>query len=403
MFQKGQRRDRFLLHFLLPLAVLAGAAWLAYSYLQTAPKAARVPPPRRAPLVEVVKLEAATRKVTIEAMGVVKPALQINLKPRVNGQIQEVSPEFVPGGYFNHGEVIVKLDPADFDLAVREAQANVDMARSALALEQGQQNIARKDFELLGHEIDENEDALVLRKPQLASAKAELDRALSALEQASLDRQRASIRAPFNARILARDADLGEQVTSASSLAVLSGTDQYWIELTVPVNQLKWIQIPQDSREAGSTVKIYDENAWGRGIFRAGRVVRLAADLETEGRLARLLAVVDDPMSLRPEHSAEPRMILGSFLRAEIEGVSLPDSTAIDRKLLRDGDTVWVLNDENQLEIRPIKIVYQGSDYVLVTEGVKPQERVIISHLSAPVAGMPLRAPGQSSTQTPAP
>tara|TARA_R110002072_G_scaffold157176_1_gene307751 strand:- start:5235 stop:6512 length:1278 start_codon:yes stop_codon:yes gene_type:complete len=390
---------KFILHFILPVLVLIIAAWIAYSYLQDSPTAKRVPPKHKAPLVETTTLERATHKVNIEAMGVVKPALQINLKPRVNGQIMEVSPEFIPGGYFKRDEVILKLDPADFELVVREAQANVDMARSALELEQGQQAIARKEFELLGKKVDENDDSLVLRKPQLAAAKAELDKAESTLQQSRLDLQRTVIRSPFNARIRSRDADLGLQVTSANSLAVLSGTDQYWIELTVPVNHLKWIKIPQNSSEPGSIVNIFDENAWGENTKRTGQVIRLAADLETEGRLARLLVAVDDPMSLLPENQSQPSLILGSFMHVQIEGINLPDSIAIDRKLLRDGDTIWVLNDADQLEIRQIKTTYEGVDYVLVTAGVTTEDRIITTYLSAAVAGMPLRAVEQRSTQ----
>ncbi len=397
--QKGSLLGSFLLHFLLPALALAAAGWLAYSYLQSSPKAKRVPPPRSAPLVEVVQLEPRTRTLRIEAMGVVKPALQINLKPRVGGLIQKVSPEFVPGGYFSRDELILQLDPTDFELAVREAQANVDMARSALALEQGQQNIARREFELLGQTIDEKEHALVLRKPQLATAKAELDRALSALEQSKLNLERTVIRAPFNARVRSRDVDLGVQVTPSSNLAVLSGTDQYWIELTLPVNKLKWIRIPKNSRELGSAVRIYNQNVWGTGVYRVGRVIRLAADLEPEGRLARLLVTVDDPMSLKAENNDQPQLILDSFLRVEIEGVELHDSIAIDRKLVRDGDTVWLLNEQNELEIRPLQITFQGPDYVLINQGLDAQERVISTPLSAAVAGMPLR----SNEQEPAP
>ncbi len=397
--QKGRLLAKFLLHILLPLLVLGAAGGLAYSYLQNSPKAKRIPPPRSAPLVEVVTLERASREVSIAAMGLVKPALEINLKPRVNGQIREVSQEFMPGGYFQRDEVILKLDPVDFELRVREAQANVDKARSALALEQGQQAIARKEFELLGQQIDETEHALVLRKPQLASARADLDRALSELDQASLDLQRTVIRAPFNAGIRSRDADLGLQVTSATTLAVLSGTDQYWIELTMAVNKLKWIKIPQNSHEAGSAVKIIDENAWGPGVYRMGRVISLAPDLETEGRLARLLVAVDDPLSLRPENSTQAKLIIGSFLRVEIQGIKLPDSVVIDRKLLRDGNTLWVLNADNKLEIRSINVTYQGADYVLATEGVEAQERIVSSPLSAAVDGMPLRTAEQLGSQ----
>lgn len=390
---------KLILHFIMPVLVLTIAAWLAYSYLDNSPKAKRVPPKHKAPLVEVTTLERTSHKVNIAAMGVVKPALEISLKPRVNGQIIEVSPEFIPGGYFNRDEVILKLDPADFELAVREAQANVDMVSSALKLEQGQQAIAHKEFELLGKKIDENDDSLILRKPQLAAAKAELDKAESTLLQSRLDLQRTVIRAPFNARIRSRDADLGLQVTSANSLAVLSGTDQYWIELTVPVSHLKWIKIPQNSSEAGSIVNIFDENAWGENAKRTGQVIRLAADLETEGRLARLLVAVDDPMSLRPENQSQPSLILGSFMHVQIEGINLSDSIAIDRKLLRDGDTIWVLNDADQLEIRPIKTAYEGVDYVLITAGVTPEDRVITTYLSAAISGMPLRAAEQRSVR----
>ncbi len=375
----------------LPILVLALGFFMMSLLKNTGPKAKRKPLERQARLVEVQEIQFTNERTLIQAMGTVRPAREIELQPRVNGEIIWISHEFVPGGRFMRGEAILKIDPTDYEIRVRQRAGEVAQARSDYELELGQQSIAKREFELLGESIEEEDRDLVLRKPQLETVRAVLDTAKAALEQAELDLERTRITSPFNSIVKSREVNLGAYVTSATRLTSLVGIDEYWVEVLVPVAQLKWIRIPDTKKEIGSSVRIYNETAWGEKVYRTGYVTRLASELEEEGRMAQILVSVKDPLSQKTGNNGASEMIIGTYVRVEIEGTDLTSVAAIDRKLLRDGDQVWIMTPAGELEIRPVQIQYRGREQVLINEGIQSGEKIIVTDLTAPVPGMPLR------------
>jgi len=384
-------RARKSLRIALPLLILTVAVTIAAALIKTAPKAPRRPRIASARLVEVERIRFSRRQTIVHGMGVVQPAQEVDLRALVSGEIVSVSPEFIPGGRFRRGEVLLQIDPTDYNLAVRQRASEVTRARGELTVEMGEQAIARREYELLGEDIAEQDRELVLRQPQLATAQATLASAEAALEQAQLGRQRTTIAAPFNAIVKARQVNLGAQISISDALATLVGTDEYWVAVAVPVNQLKWINIPRSSSEQGSAARVYNEAEWGKDVYRLGSVIRVASDLEEQGRMARVLISVRDPLALKEENSGKPAMLVGTYARVEIEGITLDSVAVIDRNVIRDGDRVWIMNDEDKLEIRPVGILYRGVDDVYVAEGVREGERLVTTDLSAPVQGMALR------------
>jgi multidrug efflux pump subunit AcrA (membrane-fusion protein) len=297
-YHSKKRLIDVLLKAVLPIVILVLAGGIAYSIVTTAPQPERHPKPRQPRLVEVVDIDLTKQILTIEAWGQVQPVHQIILRSQVNGNIIAVNPELVPGGRFSKGETILRLDPMDYVLAVRQRQSDLAKARVALVLEEGNQTVAKQEFDLLGETINEQEKALVLRLPQLSAMKADVDAATAALQSAKLALARTVIKAPFDVTVIRHHVDLGTYVTTTSDLVTLAGTKEYWVEIAVPIAQLRWITIPRTPDEPGSTVKLSQENVWGKERFRTGRVVRLLTDLEPEGRMARLLVAIQDPLNL---------------------------------------------------------------------------------------------------------
>lgn len=395
-----QRKPRMLWRF-IPLLALAVAIGLAIFLKSTPPGAEPRPVSARATLVEVEPVHLSSRPAVIPAMGTVRPALEIELMPRVGGEILSVGESFVPGGLFKKGEVVLRIDPVDYELAKRQAEKTLAQARTDLRMEEGSQEVARQDFQLLNEVLDGQDTDLVLRKPQLEMAQASLESAEAELERARIDLERTTVRAPFNAVVGNRTVNVGARVSPTTSFATLVGTDVYWVEVTVPVNQLKWIDIPHTDAQEGSRVRIHDEAAWGTGVFRTGRVRRLAASLEEQGRMARLIVSVDDPLSLRPENAGKPVLLIGSFVRAEIEGVLLENVVHLDHDLLREGNRAWVMSPDGTLDIRDVEIAFRGRNYVVVTSGLQAGDQIVSTVLSAPVQGMALRiedSPSEPST-----
>ncbi len=376
----------------LVLAIIGGAIVLYRYQIRTSPRAGRKKPPAQAKLVQVIPVRKDDCLTTVIADGIIMPAHQVTLRPQVTGQIVEFSSDVVPGGIVKAGQNLMRIDRRDYEILVQQRQYDVARAVKDFKVEQGNQAIARQEYELLDEVISEEDRELVLREPQLASAEAAQASARAALQKAELDLARCDIKAPFSAIIQEKLIDLGATVSLNSNLVTLIGTDEVWIEVKVWADKLKWLTIPRRNGEPGSSVKVYNTLAWGAGRFRTGRVLCLAGELETQGRLTRLLVAVDDPFCLKAENRDLPQLLIGSYVSAEVQGRTLSSGFPIQVSHLRDNDTaVWIMDDAGRLEIRPVQIAFRGPDRVYVTNGLAENEQLVVTDIAAPVPGMPMR------------
>jgi RND family efflux transporter MFP subunit len=384
----------------LPVVIITTGVLFASHMIKNKPKSQRQRPAQMARLVEVIPVEPHDVSVTIKAMGAVVPAREVELKSQVAGKIIEMDPKIIPGGLFEQGQSLIRIEPDDYQLLVQQRQSDVANAESSLKLEQGNQAIAKQEYDLLGEEISPSDRELVLRQPQLASAQAALEAAQARLDQAKLDLNRTHITAPFNAVVKDKYVDLGAMVSQSTPLVSLTGTDEYWVVAMVPVQDLKWIQIPPRNGSEGSKVKIYNPSDWDENVFREGQVLHLGGELEEKGRRAQVLISIRDPLALTPENAGKEPLLINSYVRVEIEGRTIPSVVRLDRKLLRDGDNVWFLTSEGTLAIRPMEVAYRGEDSVLIRDGIDPNDQIITTDLATPVEGMALRLPEEESAVT---
>ena len=418
-------------------------------------------------LVEVVPAERGDFVPEIVVVGTVEPEREVLLRPRVSGTVTERAPTFVPGGFVAAGEMLLQLDPTDYETAKRarqgefeqakaqldeakaevqriaadleqvratqqQAEAELEQANADLQVEEGRRLIARRDYELLGERLDEQQRGLALREPQLASARAEIAAvrtriaaagarilatqaqikaseaaveaskarmavAQAAIDQAQHDLERTTIRAPFPSHVLARMADLGSEVSASDEVAHLVCVAEYWIIASVPVSKLRWIRFPTDEEE-GSRVFVYHQAAWGEGRHREGRVKSLIGTLDRTTRLGRVLVTVKDPLAREPhpEHPDRPALIVGSLVEVRIQAAPLPDVVRIDRAHLRGDDTVWVMK-EGKLDIRKVDVVFEDPDHAYLSSGLDAGEWVVTTNLATVAADAPLRTEDPSA------
>jgi RND family efflux transporter MFP subunit len=381
----------------LPIAVLAVGLVLAAVLMATGPEAPKRPAQQQARLVEVVPLERIDTQVVVSAMGTAQARREVAVTAQVAGEVVALGAAMVPGGHAAAGALLARIDSRDYEFALRQRRADVAQAEQVLLLEEGQQEIARREYELLAPEVDSVSAALVLRRPQLASARSALDASRAALERAELDLDRTRVLAPFNCLVLSKHVDRGTLVNANTPIATLIGTDCFWIEVTVPQEKLRWIAIPGKTDGPGSRVRIHQSTAWKPGLWREGRVLRLLADLEPRGRMARLLVEVDDPLALRPEHQGAPPLLVNAFVAVEILGREINDVVRVPRQYVHQGSTVWLRGPDGRLEIRTVTPVHVGEEEILVAAGLEGGELLVTSEIAAPVAGMPLRVSGEAS------
>ncbi len=383
------------LKVLLPLLILfAGIAGASY-IKKKAPATRKRPPVKMTSLVEVQSVRPDSHQVTVSAMGVAIPAREMVLKARVSGEIIRMHRDFSEGGFLKKGERILRLDGKDHELAVIQKRRAVTEAEYLLKLELGRQDVAQREWELLkGDTPASPEDVeLATRKPHLDKARADLAAARAELARAERDLARTIVRAPFNAIVRTTHVELGSQISAQEPLAELVGVDAYWIQASVPIDRLKWIDAPRVTGEPGAPARVI----YRQEFERSGVVIKLLGDLAPEGRMARVLVEIPDPLDLKNPGGDRPRLLLGEYVRVEIQGRRLDQVYRIPRSALRDNARLWIADEEDKLEIRAVDIVWRDADSVLAAGGLRPGDRVVASDLAAPAPGAPLSIRGETA------
>ncbi len=420
-----------LLALLVALGVLGGGGYAAYWLMTHKPRARRRKAKEEAALVRVMRAVNRKERVVVAGMGKVVAARQVDVAADVAGRVVTVGEALLPGGLVKAGEVMVRLERKDYELALKgrevdlkrgEAEvkarqvevalreAETDKAKSNLEVEMGRRRAAEKEYRLFGEKVEREDERLILREPQVDAARAGVkaaevgvDAARAACEVAKVgveaakvavdvalwNLERTVVRAPFDGVVRARYAEVGARVAPGQRIATLVATDAFWLEVAVPKDQLRRLKIPGYNADDGSVVRIYDEAAWGRGAFRRGVVRRLLAWAEEKGQMAVLIVAVDDPLDLKRPVGERRPVLLGSMARVEMEGREVEGVVRLPWRALREGEYVWVMKD-GRLKVKEADVVWSGREWVLV-RGIENGEAVVVSDLAAPVEGMKLR------------
>jgi len=383
------RSPRPIIRIVLSLVILAVGIATASYLKNSAPRTKKQPPVKLNPTVQIQKVKPSSFQIIVTAMGTVIPAREVVLKSRVSGEIVEIHPEFTEGGFLKKDMKILQIDPQDYELALARKRSTVTDAEYALKLELGHQTVAKREWELLnqGKPAQDMEKELALRQPHLNKVRADLSAAEAELKAAMLDLERTHITVPFNTMVRSKSVDRGSQVTPQEPLAELVGTDAYRIQASLPVDRLEWIDVPVQTGDPGSKARII----YGQGHECSGTVIRLMGDLATEGRMARILVEVADPLGLKASNKDRAPLLIGEYVRVKILGRKLDNVFQIPRTAFKDNSSIWIAGENQTLEIRKVRPVWRDADVVLLQDGLKPGEQLIVSDLPAPVQGMSVR------------
>jgi len=350
-------------------------------------------------LVDVVQVKRGNFRPTIVATGTVQPAEDITLSPLVNGQVIQRSGDFTPGGYVLKGQMLLQIDPADYRNILELRKSELLQTEADLNVEMGRQEVAEQDFQLIGDSLPVANRSLVLREPQLDAVKATVNAARAAVEQAKLNLDRTTVRAPFDAHILSRNVTVGSQVAPGDNLGRLVGTDHYWVTATVPVSKLQWLSFPDADHELGSKVRITNNTAWPAGSYREGYLYKQVGALDDQTRLAQVLVLVPDPLVHASESANLPKLMIGSFVETQITAKEIADVIRLSRDYVRSNNTVWVMEDQ-KLAVKSPYIAFSDAEYVYVSEGLNHLDLVVTTNLSTVVDGAGLRRAGTTENES---
>lgn len=381
----------------LPLIVLAVGVVGMVVLILARPKVETRPRSLPPPLVRVVEVEPRDVQLTVSSQGTAMPHKESTFVAEVPGKVVWTSEALVDGGFFEEGDVLLKIDPTDYELAVTRNKAQVAQAELRLMHEEAEAGVARKEWEDLG---EGDGHPLTLREPQVAEARAAFQAARAALAQAQQDLKRTKVRAPFAGRVRQKMADVGQFVNRGTPVAAGYSIDIAEVRLPLPDAELAYLDLPLHYRgsamnESGPRVR-FTALFGGERYEWDGRVVRTEGEIDPKSRMVHVVARVEDPYGRRGEQPDRPPLSVGIFLDARIEGRIAEKVVVLPRAALRGRDTVWVMDGEDRLRFRQVEVLKTDPEEVIIESGLESGERVCLSALDAAVDGMKVRTLDES-------
>ncbi len=377
---------------LLAVVIVIAGVLIALVFIKFKKTPQRKVPEILAPLVKVERLNRRDIQMVIRGYGTVSPKVQVEIVPQVSGKVVWVNSQFKAGGFIRHGEQILKIDPRDYDLAVRQANAAVAEAQVKLDLEMAEAKVAREEWQQINPD-KEPTSPLVFREPQIRQAQAKLESAEAGLATANLDLERTQLSLPVDALIMSEKVDLGQYVMIGQSVGVACGIESMEIEVPLEGRELAWFDIPGTVSVNGTEgsakspiAQVKADFAGAEHIWR-GRVVRTIGHVDKTTRLISVIVEVPEPFK---GSDSRPPLLPGMFVEVLIEGNILKNAIAVPRDAMRNSNEVWVVED-GQLHIQLLDIVRADKDFAYARSGLDDGDMMVISSLDMVIEGMRVR------------
>ncbi len=375
---------------ILPLILVIAAVGIAYALIATKPEAPRATPQKVVPQVDVYVAKRGSTPLLIESIGTIIPSQSVSIKAEVGGTVERVTDEFTPGAITKKGTLLIRLDKTDYETDVLKKEAAVAQQQANYDLELGRQDVARKEYEQMKEilpnmaELQELENNLALRVPQLAQAKAALDSAKADLLISQNNLADTEVRAPFAGLILDRTVSTGQQLTTNDVITQLVAIDEYWVEVSLAVDTLYNNNII--TAQAGDPVEIITRS----GEVWTGELMQFVSALEENSRMGRMLVRVDDPMALSATNEKAP-LLMNDQVDVTLEAGIFDDIFAVPRIAVYNNTHVWIVED-NELYKANIDVVWKNADTVFIRSSEIPDEALfLVSGLANPVEDIKVR------------
>jgi RND family efflux transporter MFP subunit len=383
------KAKRHIIHFAVMVVIigLGVAGFLALT--ASKPQLKRTKPPVPVPTVRVFPVKTGPQPIVVRGEGTVRPRREIELVPQVGGNIVYVSPILIDGGEYKKGDVLVKIDPQDYRLAVTLAKAKVKDSESRLKIAEEEAASSVEEWQLLyqnNQKVGRDIPSLVAKEPQLAAAKARLAGDRADLQKAQLNLERTELKAPFDGRVSEERIDIGQYVAPGMALATLYSTRAAEIVVPFDDESLFWFDVPgfTPGNGDGSTVKVISRIA-GRDRIWSGKIMRAEGKLDERTRMINVAVLVENP------YATKPPLVAGLFVTVEIAGHTIEDAAVIPRAALRENNTVWVVDDSGRLTFRTVEVARLETNQVILRSGLADGENVVTSGLRAVTNGMQVR------------
>jgi RND family efflux transporter MFP subunit len=383
--------------FMLPpiLVVISVVIVIAMVGYKNSQQPERKPDVSQAVQVDTIVAEVVSLKLTVNSQGTVRPRTETSLVAEVSGKIVSVSADFVAGGFFHEGEVLLQIDPSDYRAGLKRAQAALASRKAKLADETARSEQALKDWRNMGKQGQPSD--LGLRRPQMADARANVSAAEADVEKAQRDLERTQITVPYDGLVRQKMVDIGQYVAPGTRLGVTFAIDSAEIRLPLTATDLNYLDLPNGTKASSPdkpypSVTLSTQNAGDQNVWQA-QIIRTEGVVDEVSRVVYAVAQVVDPYGvLGQSHQSELKV--GTFVNAEIEGLPVENMVVLPRYVLQADHTVYVVNQQDKLEVLPVVVLRAEAKKVYISSGIKAGTRVITTTLEAPVPGTQLAIHG---------
>ena len=378
---------------ILPVLIIVFASAAAWALVNARPEVATASIAPPALLVDVVQARRNPVTFSVQSQGSVAPRTQTTLVAEASGQIVEVSPAFVSGGFFRKDDVLVRIDPRNYESVVKRARAAVARAETQLATETATASYAKEDYARL-QRLNPNTgpaSALALRKPQLSAAMAELQSAQADLEKAEGDLDRTVIRAPYDGLVRQKIADVGQYVNVGSQLAMTFAIDIAEVRLPITQNDLQYLDLTK--LRAGLPLEVVlQTQLGGETVSWAAVITRSEGVFDADTRVLYLVAQVADPYGLqRGAEGAQVPLMMGTFVSAQIAGRPGGDLFVVPRQSIYRGETIWLVDDDSTIRPARVDVVRADENFFYISDGLMEGDRYCATAVEQPLPGMKVR------------
>ncbi len=368
-----QRLISFIIVFLIMGISIFGAKY----FLSSRPMPKISKPEKIVPSVTVKDIKPANHQVSISAYGNVKIKNDVEIKSQVSGIVTYVSDNLDLGEFVEEGNILVKIEKIDYEIALEKSLSALKQAQSNLALEKGKQLVAKKEWEIMskqgGDNISEEQKALALRVPQLMSAVASVNQAEADVRKARLDLKRTVIRAPFNGIVMEKNVSKGSYLNVQGSIARIISTEDFYVEAYIEKEHLKWL-------DKSGPVTIES----GTGKF-TGKIEEILPDVQTEGLMAKLLITVNNPLQ------SEPPLLVGDYAEVIFKGKILSNIYKIPRSAISERGKIYLVDSENRLRIKEFDKMWEDEKNIYIKNTFPPEWKLVVSKIFAPSDGMKVK------------
>ena len=373
---------------LLPIAIIGIAAIISIAMNLLKPAPLKADSVNASIAVKTQILQSRRAVLSVESQGTVEPRTSSLLTSEVSGRVLKVSPQFVVGGVFKAGDVLLELDPTDYQVALKRAEANLLSMNAQLTFEQARATQARKEWAMTGRPAEEA-PLLALREPYIEEAQARLLQAEAEVKQAQIKLERTKIRASYAGMVSAKSVDIGQYVSVGTNLGETFAID--FAEVRLPLTKRDLSKMNSFSRldrdhhlrvdllgSADGTVKRWD-----------AKLVRSEGVIDKVNRSLYVVAQIDDPYGRNSaDKSAATPLLMGTFVKAIIGGKSIENAFAIPRNALLEGSKIALVDADKRLRLRSVEPIYADRQFYYLLDEVEEGDEIIVSTLGVPIEGM---------------